>query len=804
MDSVLAEITKKKEQLKRTGQHVEDYRDIILRIDGEEGLAKIDEDHEYQQMLIDVQKLKTEIFHLEQPDLASRLVLDIDEELGDETDEAKRYALAMRPIELYLRRSARGGDFAPGAENTRFLEAFKNMRSCLFDMRRSFGLHAKGVEHLFELFSLEANDEGKVELQEFGAVMYDLHCKAAIAENREPMAIGDLKALATSLFEKFDMNKDGSLDLLEVTAGMSVLCAGTAEEILADVYRTFDLDGDCVMSDSELATYFGYVFSLCFLFSKQLFEICVDPEYVSTFKHPVQQCADGAAARIFTEIDETTRDGDGHRDDHLTYAQLIGWLSQNGMHYQLKAAVAPLAGDGQEDDSAPAEEPPAPASTKTAASPAAETSTPKTGRSKPARTPISRRPGSSRKRTTGKKRTGPKKCWKDISAEHHEDDQYQYFSSKAEETSGAAGSKLQYETARERALDIERAAEREGAKRGPHALSREFKVYERAMQTETQHLENLEDIKHHLVSKIMDTRRLLAALTEKSDKLKAEKAVLDAEYGSIKGVTLKQEAEQAELKEKLQKANDDVFHMKDQYKQLLIRGKRLEVEMAEELAAADAAFDKRKELLEMKKQEVLSKIDATGATNDLCKEAEVKHKDNTDRVHYWVHQLVEHKALKLHQSLMSVIHHHKTDSEHLHKVIAHLQRQQHEADQKEMELIATRNVLRADLQELEAAHQLHQMTAQEREEDQAAAEAAADGTASVKSVQERLLVDIQGQYAAEEKRRLKLADSLAALQADNQQGETDLKKELEDERNTLLRGAQALEHKLMQANVQLS
>ena len=51
-------------------------------------------------------------------------------------------------------------------------------------------------------------------------------------------------------------------------------------------------------------------------------------------------------------------------------------------------------------------------------------------------------------------------------------------------------------------------------------------------------------------------------------------------------------------------------------------------------------------------------------------------------------------ALKLHHALDSVLNKSEKEKRKLHMIIAHLQHQQHEIDQQEMELIARKNVLK--------------------------------------------------------------------------------------------------------------
>lgn len=67
-----------------------------------------------------------------------------------------------------------------------------------------------------------------------------------------------------SLFDLFDTNGDGVVNMTELVSGLSVLCSGTKDDKLAASFRLFDEDGDGFITKLEMTRYLAAVFRVLF------------------------------------------------------------------------------------------------------------------------------------------------------------------------------------------------------------------------------------------------------------------------------------------------------------------------------------------------------------------------------------------------------------------------------------------------------------------------------------------------------------------------------------------------------------
>lgn len=107
--------------------------------------------------------------------------------------------------------------------------------------RQSFG--EIYVEDAFARLSQWADGDGKISRSAFEAAL------GATAT-----------AAAASLFEAFDTDHDGGIDLAELAAGLSVWCRGSRLEKISATFQLFDTNGDGMIDQSEMARYLSSVF----------------------------------------------------------------------------------------------------------------------------------------------------------------------------------------------------------------------------------------------------------------------------------------------------------------------------------------------------------------------------------------------------------------------------------------------------------------------------------------------------------------------------------------------------------------
>lgn len=88
---------------------------------------------------------------------------------------------------------------------------------------------------------------------------------AAIARASDSSASPSVvDALAQFLFDAFDEDGSGDVDLRELGSGLSALCGGTRDEKLRAAFRLYDADGDGVISLDEMTRYLASVFRLTY------------------------------------------------------------------------------------------------------------------------------------------------------------------------------------------------------------------------------------------------------------------------------------------------------------------------------------------------------------------------------------------------------------------------------------------------------------------------------------------------------------------------------------------------------------
>lgn len=461
------------------------------RIDGTR--SNLDRDDEYVRMTRDIEKLRKDISHLESPDELNNLVPDGGEAESD-------FQAASKPLELFLRNSVKGGDFSPGPANVQFIRALRDAKASMIEFRDHFGFASLSPSDVLERLNARADQRsGTISEDGFCSALYKMHQSTFKKANKERqiMKESDANALSVLLFRAFDFDNNNVLDVFELSAGLSLLCAGSPASLLANVFRTFDEDGNDFLSNDEFVSYLSHIFALSFTMCPRLHLVCVDPEsaasdirkrlssiysvdrgeqtkqgkQLSGFlprlsittpvavdmttlqdekrrRVDVRMLAHHAAARIFNSIDKESSSARS-RDGLISFADMIGWLSRNGLIYHLKdeSDYPPLPEEDVEEPPPPEEE---------------------------------------------EKLTPSQLKWHEISKTHASDGMY--FTSKPEprpqnrrstldsflDTSKYKNSESDLRKAHEH-LEIVDQQAREAASKGKrHALKREFEVYVRA------------------------------------------------------------------------------------------------------------------------------------------------------------------------------------------------------------------------------------------------------------------------------------------------------------------------------------
>ena len=220
-------------QLKSVLSHRADYVEAVERIDGTR--SNLDRDEEYVRMTRDIEKLRKDISHLESPDELNNLVPDGAEAESD-------FQAALKPLELFLRNSVKGGDFSPGPANVQFVRALRDAKASMIEFRDHFGFAALSPSDVLERLNARADQRsGTISEDGFCSALYEMHQSTFKKANKERqiMKESDANALSVLLFRAFDFDNNNVLDVFELSAGLSLLCAGSPASLLANVFRTW-------------------------------------------------------------------------------------------------------------------------------------------------------------------------------------------------------------------------------------------------------------------------------------------------------------------------------------------------------------------------------------------------------------------------------------------------------------------------------------------------------------------------------------------------------------------------------------
>jgi len=120
-----------------------------------------------------------------------------------------------------------------------------------------------------------------------------------------------------SVYDMFDQNKDGFVDIDELASGLSILCSGNADEKVREAFRWFDENGDGTISKQEMAKYLSSVFTMM---------AAADPVK--------QQLIQDPASMAMATTEDAFLFYDQNRDGKLSFEEFTMW-------YQSQAPAPP-------------------------------------------------------------------------------------------------------------------------------------------------------------------------------------------------------------------------------------------------------------------------------------------------------------------------------------------------------------------------------------------------------------------------------------------------------------------------------
>lgn len=138
----------------------------------------------------------------------------------------------------------------------------------LDEMRHLTTLESRNPMEVFGIFAEGASEEGVLSRTSFN------HCFREI--------IGEVASLMTAsqqeragwiidtMFDIFDLDGNGTVDFVELSSGLTVLCGGTKDEKIDSVFRLYDINEDGFIYVEELVMYLSAVFKTLYTTNPEL------------------------------------------------------------------------------------------------------------------------------------------------------------------------------------------------------------------------------------------------------------------------------------------------------------------------------------------------------------------------------------------------------------------------------------------------------------------------------------------------------------------------------------------------------
>ena len=123
----------------------------------------------------------------------------------------------------------------------------------LADARALLKLHSFDANDVFELFAIEAGDDGMVSKESYDRVFSNL-----VKDDK------DASELASRVFALFDDDESGTVDFQNLCAGLSVFTGG--DKKAEKSFKLYDIDDSGAVDMKEMVSYLTCVFKVMYLF----------------------------------------------------------------------------------------------------------------------------------------------------------------------------------------------------------------------------------------------------------------------------------------------------------------------------------------------------------------------------------------------------------------------------------------------------------------------------------------------------------------------------------------------------------
>lgn len=186
----------------------------------------------------------------------------------------------------------------------------KSSKETLIEMKKLTNLISYDVNDIFEYFQSAADEDGNLNQEAF------LRCfSKLLVSNSKSDSETQIKrrTLLKELFELFDTDGNGTIDVQELGGGLSVLCGGSVKDRAQSLFTLYDINHDGFISPSEMESYLTAVFKVIYKAS---------PEMLSQTEMTPEELAIATTKECFRLYDD-------NGDQQLSLDEFTEWVSRN-------------------------------------------------------------------------------------------------------------------------------------------------------------------------------------------------------------------------------------------------------------------------------------------------------------------------------------------------------------------------------------------------------------------------------------------------------------------------------------------
>lgn len=141
-------------------------------------------------------------------------------------------------------------------------------KKTLVEMKTLTNLSAYDVNDIFDFFQASADANGSLTQAAFFRCFNKLLAKDRGRNDRETQE--RTRELLDTLFELFDADRSGTIEVQELASGLSILCGGSLEDKARALFRLYDTNNDGFISPNEMDAYLTGVFKVLYQASPHL------------------------------------------------------------------------------------------------------------------------------------------------------------------------------------------------------------------------------------------------------------------------------------------------------------------------------------------------------------------------------------------------------------------------------------------------------------------------------------------------------------------------------------------------------